>query len=126
MTEKTKRIMDKGGHFSAFFTDLSKMFDCLPHDLHIAKLDAYGFKNDALYLIFNYLNDRKQRVKINSSFSSLQNIISGVPQVLCWLLCYLNFFSQTFFSFALLKLQAMLMATHHTQREIVLKRLCKK
>ena len=26
------------------------------------------------------MNNRKQRVKINSSFSSFQNIISGVPQ----------------------------------------------
>ena len=74
------RITDKRGHFSALLTDLSKAFDCLPHDLLIAKLDAYGFKNDALYLIFNYLNNRNQRVKINSSFSSFQNIISGVPQ----------------------------------------------
>ena len=72
MIEKAKRIMDKGGHFRALLTDLSKGFDCLPHDLLIAKLDAY--------LIFNYLNNRKQRVKINSSFSSFQNIISGVPQ----------------------------------------------
>ena len=54
------------------------MFNCLPHDLHIAKLDVYGFKNNALYLVFEYLNNRKQRV--NSSFSSFQNIISGVPQ----------------------------------------------
>ena len=87
------RITDKRGHFSALLTDLSKAFDCLPHDLLIAKLDAYGFKNDALYLIFNYLNNRKQRVKINSSFSSFQNIISGVLKVLCWVLCYLTFFS---------------------------------
>ena len=72
--------MDKGEHFCELLTDLSKEFDCLPHDLLVAKLDAYGFKNDALYLIFNYLNNRKQRVKINSSFSSFQNIISGVPQ----------------------------------------------
>ena len=80
MIEKAKSIMDKGGHFSALLTDPSKAFDCLPHDLLIAKLDAYGFKNDALYLIFNYLNNRKQRVKINSSISSFQNIISGVTQ----------------------------------------------
>ena len=66
------------GHFIALLTDLSKAFDCLTHDLLIAKLDACGFKNDAL-LVFNYLNNRKQRVKINSSFSSFQNI-SGVPQ----------------------------------------------
>ena len=80
MIEKAKRIMDKGGYFSALLTDLSKAFDYLPHDLIIAKLDVYGFKNDALCLTFNYLNNIKQRVKINSSFSSFQNIISGVPQ----------------------------------------------
>ena len=77
--EKGKGRMDKGGHISALLTDVSKMFECLNHDWLIAKLDDYGFKNDALYLIFNYLNNRKQRVKINSSFSSFQNIISGVP-----------------------------------------------
>ena len=78
---KSQKKNGKGGHFSALLTDLSKAFDCLPHDLLIAKPDAYGFKNDALYLIFNCLNNRKLRVKINSSFSSFQNIISGVPQV---------------------------------------------
>ena len=79
MIEKAKRIMDKVGYISALLTDLSKAFDCLPHGLLIAKLDAYGFKNDALYLIFNCLNNRKQTVKINSSFNSFQNIISEVP-----------------------------------------------
>ena len=52
MIEKAKRVMDKGRNFSALLTDLSKAFDCLLHDLLKAKLDAYGFKNDALYLIF--------------------------------------------------------------------------
>ena len=80
MIKKAKRIMNKGGHFSALLTGLSKAFDCLPHELLIAKLDACGLKNNALYLIFNYLNNRKQRIKINSSFSSFQNIISRVSQ----------------------------------------------
>ena len=71
MIEKAKRIMDKGGLFSALrIINLSKVSDCQPHDLLIAKLDAYGFENVAVYLIFNYLNIRKQRIKINSSFSS--------------------------------------------------------
>ena len=72
--------MDKAGYFSALLTDLPKAFACLPHDLLIAKLDANGFKYDALYLICDYFNNRKQGVKINSYFSSSQNIISGFPQ----------------------------------------------
>ena len=46
-------------------------------------------------------------------------------KVLCWVVCYLTFFSQPFFFFVLLKLQAMLMPTHHRQREIVLKNFAK-
>ena len=46
----------------------------------MTKLDAYSFKTDALSLIFNYLKNRKQKEKINSSFSFFQNTISGNPQ----------------------------------------------
>ena len=44
MIEKAKRIMDKGGHFSALLTDPSKAFECLPNDLLIAKLDVTDLK----------------------------------------------------------------------------------
>ena len=80
MIGKNKGILDKGGHFIALLTDLSKAFDCLLHDMLIAKPDAYGFKKDILCLVFKYLKNIEQRVKVNSSISSFQNIISGVPQ----------------------------------------------
>ena len=48
---------------------LSKAFDCISHELLIAKLDAYGFDTSSLKLIYCYLNKRKQRVKINSDYS---------------------------------------------------------
>ena len=61
-------------------TDLSKAFDCLAHDLLIAKLHAYGFDNLSLKLIYSYLTDRKQRVRVNSCYSDYKNIDFGVPQ----------------------------------------------
>ena len=60
--------------------DLSKAFDCIPHDLIIAKLAAYGFKRETLRLIYSYLKGRKQCVKINNTYSDYNEIISGVPQ----------------------------------------------
>ena len=53
------------------------MFDCLSHELLIAKLDAYSFDKNALKLINSYLSNRKQRVKINNKYST---ILFWVPQ----------------------------------------------
>ena len=74
MIEKARKILDKGGTFGALLTDLSKAFDCMTHDLLIAKLHALNFDMNALNLIFDYLTGRKQRVKTNSSFSSYLGI----------------------------------------------------
>ena len=60
--------------------DHSKAFDCISHELLMTKLGAYGFGNDSLRLIFDYLTSRKQRVRINSTYSSWLEITSGVPQ----------------------------------------------
>ena len=58
--------------------NLSKAFDCIRHDLSIAKLHAYGFSREALTLINSYLTNRQQRV--NGSFSSWKSVARGVPQ----------------------------------------------
>ena len=50
--------------------DLSKAFDCLPHDLIIAKLHAYALDYDSLRLIRSYLSNRHQRTELDSVFSS--------------------------------------------------------
>ena len=60
--------------------DLSKEYDCLPHDLLMAKLNAYGVGIDSLKLIYSFLTDRKQRVKIGTSFSTWKYLPKGVPQ----------------------------------------------
>ena len=60
--------------------DLSKAYDCLPHDLLISKLEAYGFDNNSLHFLYNYLTNRKQRANIGSYFSEWLAILIGVPQ----------------------------------------------
>ena len=60
--------------------DLSKAFGCLNHELLIAKLSAYGFSPNALQLIHSELSERKQRVKLNGSFSTWRETMLGVPQ----------------------------------------------
>ena len=57
-----------------------KVFDCIIHDLLIAKLPPCGFDNDSLNFICNYLLGRGQRIKISSSFSTWSNIEYGAPQ----------------------------------------------
>ena len=59
---------------------LSKAFDCIPHDLLIAKLHAYGLSMDAITFIYSYMKRRKQGVKINDTESLFKILLSGVPQ----------------------------------------------
>ena len=80
MFEKWKENLDKGGECGALFVDLSKAFDCLQHDLLLAKLNAYGFDYKSLKLISSFLSNRKYRTKINSSFSEWKHLLIGVPQ----------------------------------------------
>ena len=60
--------------------DLSKAFDCISHDLLIAKLNADGFDQNALNVIYNYLFGRSQKTKVGFSFRDLLGILYGVPQ----------------------------------------------
>ena len=80
MIEKWRESLDQGGAYGVLLTDLSKAFDCLSHDLLIAKLHAYGLDIKSLRLMYSYLTNRKQRVKINDTYSSWSEILFGVPQ----------------------------------------------
>ena len=59
---------------------MSKAFDCINHELLLAKLHAYGFSLESLTFSQSYLSNQIQRVKINSSFNEYGNVESGVPQ----------------------------------------------
>ena len=72
--------MDDSGTIVAVLMDLSKAYDCIPLDLLIAKLHAYGVSINTLKLLFSYLTSRKQKVKANESSNEWVKIIIGVPQ----------------------------------------------
>ena len=80
LIETWKKHLDNKEAFGALLTDLSKAFDCVDHELLIAKLYAYGLDHASLLLIFSYLRKRKQRVRIDSAFSSWSEMEYGVPQ----------------------------------------------
>ena len=79
-TEAVKGFLDDKLCAGAVLTDLSKAFDCLPHDLIIAKLNAYNVSKDSLVLIASYLRGRKQRVKLSNKRSDWRFLYKGVPQ----------------------------------------------
>ena len=83
MTEKWGQCLDKGGGGGgggALLTDLSKAFDCLLHDLLIAKLAAYGFDYESLVFIQMYLSERQQRTKVKNAYRTYSDISYCVPQ----------------------------------------------
>ena len=80
LVETCKKTLDNRGFVGAVLMDLSKAFDCLNHELLLAKLNAYGFSKNAIKMVHSYLAGRRQRVKINGSFSSWKEMKLGVPQ----------------------------------------------
>ena len=80
LVEYWKLQLDNKKYVGAVLMDLSKAFDCVPHNLLIAKMHAYGFDYDTLSLFLSYLKNRKQGVKVNKTLSHLMTMISGVPQ----------------------------------------------
>ena len=70
---------DRGDEFGALFTDLSKAFDYIDPNLLITKLPWYGVTTKSLNLIFSYLRNRTQSVRISNSYSNKHKIMYGVP-----------------------------------------------
>ena len=72
--------LDKSKIVGTVLMDLSKAYDCLPHDLLIAKLEAYGLDHDSLILLHDYLKNRFHRVKLGDNVSNWLEILVGIPQ----------------------------------------------
>ncbi|CAH2105767.1 unnamed protein product [Euphydryas editha] len=72
--------MDDGYQVDVIYTDYSKAFDRIPHDILLNKLEMIGIHGDLLRWFASYVDNRCQAVVINNYISSWVVVPSGVPQ----------------------------------------------
>ena len=62
--ESLKKELDNSGLVGKILIDLSKVYDCLHHDLLMVKVEAYGLDKPSLNLVNDYLRFRKKVEKL--------------------------------------------------------------
>ena len=80
IVHQVSATLDKGQQALACFFDLSKAFDRVSHSQLLQKLERYNITGSVLKWFDDYLTHRRQRVRVNQSVSSWQDIPAGVPQ----------------------------------------------
>ena len=79
IVHQVSATLDKGQQALACFFDLSKAFDRVSHSQLLQKLERYNITGSVLKWFDDYLTHRRQRVRVNQSVSSWQDIPAGVP-----------------------------------------------
>ena len=79
-----QKQLDESGFIGTILMDLPKAYDCLPHNLMVAKLEAYGLAKESLQLISDHLSCRKQRTKTGSAYSDWTNSLAEFLKALYW------------------------------------------
>ena len=88
---------DESGFVGTILMDLSKGYDCLPHDPIVAKLEGYGLAKESLQLISDYLSYGKQRKKIGSAMVIGSISFAEFLNAPFWVLYFLMFLLMIFF-----------------------------
>ena len=101
LIEEWRKNLHNNLFIGAVLMDLSKAFDCIPHNLVIAKLAASGFEKNIICYIYSYLKSRKQCVSVNNIKSTFEEIISGAPEGSIVGPILFNIISNDFFCFIL-------------------------
>ena len=99
LTESWRKDIFKNNKIGALLMDLSKAFDCVPHELLISKFKAYGVQDQSIKIIKSYFSDREQRVRIGKVHSSWKTTIKGVSQGLVFCTIVFNVYINYIFYF---------------------------
>ena len=97
--QKWEAELNSGGYVGTILMDLSKAYDCLSHDLLIAKLKAYELDVGTLHFLLNYLSLRKHRTKVGNSYSKWSEICRRMLQGLILVPLLFNIFINDIFFF---------------------------
>ncbi|KAI8119174.1 RNA-directed DNA polymerase from mobile element jockey [Lucilia cuprina] len=81
ITESIRENLDKHLVSVLVFLDLNKAFDSLCHELIAKKLiDQFGFSILSSKLLYSFLSNRSQYVRVGNQCSNLLSLYRGVPQ----------------------------------------------
>ena len=78
--DKWTTALDSGHEVDIIFLDFKKAFDSVPHNRMVNILHQYGISGKIGAWIKAFLHERKQRVVLQGTASSWENVISGIPQ----------------------------------------------
>ena len=73
-------ILDDHGALGAIYPDFVKVFDKVPHERLLLKVENCGIKGNVLETICDFLSNRQLRVIINGAHSAWAPVTSGIPQ----------------------------------------------
>ena len=80
LIDKITKSVNSDYFVISVFIDLKKAFDCVPTNILLAKLQAYGIRGDCIKWFKSYLTDRTQYVNFNGEQSAEHTLKFGVPQ----------------------------------------------
>ena len=72
--------LNRGEEIDILYTDMSKAFDRVDHNLLLAKLNHIGLPPSLLRWLSSYILNRQQQVTVLGATSKPLTVVSGVPQ----------------------------------------------